>query len=300
MDFRHLEVFRAIASELHFGRAAQKLFMAQPSVSQALQKLEAEVGARLVHRSSRNVQLTPAGTVFLAETARVFAAIDRAVTLTRQAAIGRGGALRIATNYPASRLLLLPLLEDLRQRDSSITTMLRELGSPEQLQALLRGDLDIGLVYGPVSEPGLGSEFLLSVPVVAMVRAGHPLSGEETLLYSDIHRFPYLTGFAEASPVIERAVLSTAAEHGVRLAVTSGSSDLASYQLELETTDSIGFSSQPRGEQSRANGMHIMRLKPVEPLLEIHVAWNLQQSEPLVNTVVERLVQLAESIRGPR
>ncbi|PRY65438.1 DNA-binding transcriptional LysR family regulator [Glaciihabitans tibetensis] len=297
MDFRQLEVFRAIAEELHFGRAAQKLFMAQPSVTQALQKLEADVGARLVHRTSRSVQLTPAGTVFLSEIERVFAAADRAVTLARQAAHGRVGALRIATNYPASRLLLLPLLEDLRRRDTGITTMLRELGSPEQLRALLRGDLDLGLVYGPVDEPGLGSAYLLSVPVVAIVRAGHPLAATEVLSFSDIPRYPYLTGFAAASSVIETAIVAAAAEHGVHLTAASGTTDLASYQLELETTDSIGFSSEQRGEQSRANGMHLLRLGPVEPQLEIHVAWNLQQSEPSVNTVIERLIELAESNR---
>lgn len=297
MEFRQLEVFRAIAEELHFGRAAQKLFMAQPSVSQTLQKLEADVGARLVHRSSRSVQLTPAGTVFLAEIDRVFAAADRAVALARQAGRGRGGALRIATNYPASRLLLLPLLEDLRQRDAGITTMLRELGSPEQLRLLLRGDLDLGLVYGPVDEPGIGSEYLLSVPIVAIVRPGHPLAAADTLSFGDIPRYPYLTGFTASSSVIETAIVATAAEHGVRLTAASGSTDLASYQLELETTDSIGFSSRPRGEQSRANGMHLLRLEPVEPQLEIHVAWNLQHSEPSVNTVIERLIELAESIR---
>ena len=300
MDFRQLEVFRAIAEELHFGRAAQRLFMAQPSVSQALQKLEADVGVRLVHRSSRSVQLTPAGTVFLAEIDRIFAASDRAVTLARQAAHGRNGALRIATNYPASRLLLLPLLEDLRRRDTGITTMLRELGSPEQLHALLRGDLDLGLVYGPVDEPGLGSEYLLDVPVVAIVRAGHPLATGDVLAFDEIARYPYLTGFAASSSAIERAIVDAAAEHGVRLETASEPVDFASYQLELETTDSIGFSSLQRGEQSRANGMHLLRLGPAEPRLELHVAWNLQQSEPSVNTVIERLVQLAKSIRVRR
>jgi DNA-binding transcriptional LysR family regulator len=178
--------------------------------------------------------------------------------------------------------------------------MLRELGSPEQVRALVRGDLDLGLVYGPVDEPGLGSEHLLSVPVVAIVRSGHPLAGRDVLPYDEIPQHPYLTGFATSSSMIETAIIAAAAQHGVRLDASSGPTDLASYQLELETTDSIGFSSQPRGEQSRANGMHLLRLGPAEPTLELHVAWNLQQSEPSVNTVIERLVELAERIRTQR
>ena len=297
MEFRQLEVFRTIAEELHFGRAAQRLFLAQPSVSQMLQKLETDVGVRLVHRSSRNVQLTPAGTVFLAEIDRIFAAADRAVALAQQAATGRGGALRIATNYPASRLLLLPLLEDLRRRDPSITTMLREMGTPDQLRALLRGDLDLGLVYGPVDEPGLASRYLLSVPIVATVRANHPLAAGGVLAFDDIPLYPYLTGFVAASPLVEDTILAAAAAQGVRLKASAGLTDLASYQLELETTDSIGFSSLPRGEQSQANGLRLLRLSPVEPLLEIHVAWNVTNDEPSVNSVIQQLGELAETIR---
>lgn len=299
MEFRHLEVFRVIAEELHFGRAAQRLFLAQPSVSQMLQKLEGDVGVLLVHRSSRSVQLTPAGSVFLAELDRVFAAADRAVALAQQAA-GRGGALRIATNYPASRLLLLPLLEDLRKREPDTTTILREMGSPAQLHALARGDLDLGLVYGPLTEPGITSRYLLSVPVVALVRAGHPLAGTDEVSFEQIARFPYLTGIVSASPIVEGSILAAARAQGVPLRAANSSTDHASYQLEVETTDSIGFSSLPRAEQSKANGLHILRLTPVEPVVEIHVAWNGLNREPSVNSVIESLIELAETLRFAR
>ena len=299
MEFRHLEVFRVIAEELHFGRAAQRLFLAQPSVSQMLQKLEGDVGVLLVHRSSRSVQLTPAGSVFLAEIDRVFAAADRAVALAQQAA-GRGGALRIATNYPASRLLLLPLLEDLRKREPDTTTILREMGSPAQLHALARGDLDLGLVYGPLTEPGITSRYLLSVPVVALVRAGHPLAGTDEVSFEQIARFPYLTGIVSASPIVEGSILAAARAQGVPLRAANSSTDHASYQLEVETTDSIGFSSLPRAEQSKANGLHILRLTPVEPVVEIHVAWNGLNREPSVNSVIESLIELAETLRFAR
>ncbi|GAB3618157.1 hypothetical protein GCM10027416_27140 [Okibacterium endophyticum] len=301
MDFRQLDVFKAIAEELHFGRAAQRLYLSQASVSQSLQKLEADVGARLVHRSSRSVRLTPAGTVFLAEIQRVYAATERAVTLARQAAAGRRGTLRISTNYPASRLLLLPLLEELRRRDPGITTMLREMGSPDQLRSILRGDLDLGLVYGPVVTEGVASAHLLDVPVVATVRHGHPLAGSSTLDFSRIHEYPYLTGFAGGSTLIEDALVSTATGLGAALGRSSSNADLSGYLLELETTDTIGFSSLPRGEQSRANGMHLLRLAPVEPMLQIHAAWNGQAGdEPLVNTVVEQLRRLADGVAEGR
>lgn len=296
MELRQLEVFRTIAAELHFGKAAKRLFIAQASVSQILQKLEDDVGVRLVHRSSRTVQLTPAGTVFLAETDRIFAAVERAISLAQQAA-RRGGSLRIATNYPASRLLLLPLLADLRSREPGMTTMLREMVSPDQLTALSRGDLDLGLVYGPIDEDGIESQFLLSVPVVAMVRAGHPLSNVHEASFGDLSRYLQLTGTDPTSSVIEGAILSASQAQGVALRKAASKTDPASYHLELETTDNVGFASLPRAEQSKANGLHMLRLTPVEPTVDIHVAWNARNSEPLVNSVVGSLVELAESLR---
>lgn len=297
MELRQLEIFRAIAEELHFGRAAQRLFLAQASVSQQLQRLEADVGVRLVYRSSRTVRLTPAGKVFLTEAERVLSAADRAVDRARQVAAGRHGALRIATNYPASRLLLLPLLEDLRAQDPDLSTMLREMGSPDQLRALRRGDLDLALVYGPVDAPGVSSTHLLDVPVVAIVRPGHPFAGRERLRFEELLGYPAMTGYEGGSLVIEDAMVAAAAAHGTRLPRTPSSTDLSGYLLELETSDAIGFCSLPRAEQNRANGMRVLRLDPVEPILPIHVAWSDAVDEPLVNSVVAQLVRLAETVR---
>lgn len=297
MELRQLEVFRAIAAELHFGKAAKKLFIAQASVSQTLQKLEEDVGVLLIHRSSRTVQLTPAGTVFLAEIERIFAAIDRSVSLAQQAA-KRGGSLRIATNYPASRLLLLPLLGELRSREPDMALILREMVSPEQLKALSRGDLDLGLVYGPVDEEGIESQYLLSVPIVALVRAGHPLATAREASFTQIAQYRQLTGTDPTSSVIEGAILSASQTQGVELRRATSRTDPASYQLALETSDDVGFASLPRAEQSQANGLHLLRLTPIEPTVEIHVAWSALNGEPLVNSVVTSLFELAESLRS--
>ncbi len=298
MEFRQLEIFRAIAHELHFGRAAEQLYLAQPTVSQQLRRLEEELGVRLVHRTSRSVSLTPAGTAFLASADRIFATVEHAVRVARQAAAGQQGTVRIAANYPASRLLLLPLLERLRAHSPGLTMMLRELGSPQQFRELHRQDLDVGLVYGPVDEVGLEHVHLLDVPVVAVVRAGHPLAARRELAFADVAAFPYITSFAGGSTVIEDAIVAAAARHGSRFRRSPSPTDLSGHLLELETTDAIGFSSLPRGEQSRANGMHLLRLSPVEPTLELHAAWNPDGDEPFVNTVVAELKRLAEAVDG--
>jgi DNA-binding transcriptional LysR family regulator len=300
MELRQFEVFRAVAEELHFGRAADRLFLGQPTVSQQLRRLEDELGVLLVHRSSRSVRLTPAGTVFLTEVEGILASVERARLVARDAAAGQQGALRIAANYPASRLMLLPLLERLRERIPSMTAKLRELSSGEQLRELRRGDLDLALVYGSVDEPALRSEHLLDVPVVAIVRAAHPLASSGTL---DLARLPGLahsTGFAGGGTIIEDALLEAADRCGIPLRRRPSSADLTGYLLELETTDAIGFSSLPRARQNVANGMRLLRLGPVEPMLGIHAVWRRTEPEPLVNTAIDELLRLAVGHRQPQ
>ncbi|MBU1801647.1 MAG: LysR family transcriptional regulator [Actinobacteria bacterium] len=297
MELRHLEVFRVLAEELHFGRTAQRLFLAQPSVSQQLRRLEDELGVRLVHRTSRSVRLSSAGTAFLAETERVLAAVERARMVARNAAAGEQGVLRMAANYPASRLLLLPLLERLRVRSPGVTTMLRELGSAEQIRELARGDLDLALVYGPIDAPGLFGEHLLDVPVVALMRAQHPLAAREEVTLDEVVSLAYSTGFAGGSTAIEEAIVAAGAQCGVRVRPARSTADLSGYLLELETNDTIAFSSLPRAEHGRAQGMRLARIGPVEPTLGLYAVRADGIDEPLVNSAVGELLQLADERR---
>src|SRR2546429_5837596 len=110
VEFRQLEMFLAIADELHFGRAATRLRVAQASLSEQLVKLERAVGVRLVDRTSHRVALTAAGEVFRAEATQVSAARDRAVEAARAAAAGATGHVRIGFNYPAGQRVLMPAM----------------------------------------------------------------------------------------------------------------------------------------------------------------------------------------------
>ncbi|GAA1538874.1 MULTISPECIES: LysR family transcriptional regulator [Micrococcales] len=297
MEFRQLEIFCAVAEELHFGRAARRVFLSQTSVSEQIQRLEAQLGAMLLHRSSRSVGLTPAGRVLLAEARRLLQARDRTADLVRAAGSGREGALRLATNYPASRMLLLPLLERLSVLLPGVRVTPRELPSDQQVRELVDGDLDLGFVYGPVEAPLLHTEYLLDVPVVAVVRPGHPLAGAGALHLAELPRHRYTTAHIGGMSGIEEALIAAADPVGARVRRTPSATDVTGYLLELETTDTIGFSSLPRGEQSRAQGMHLLRLDP-EPRVPILAAW--RTDEPLVNTVMEVVRALAEQQRGDR
>ena len=297
MELRQIEIFRAIADERHFGRAARRLFLAQASVSGALQRLEAELGVRLVHRTSRRVDLTPAGTAFLAATDDVIAALERAAQAARQASGARTGVLRVASNYPASRRLLLPLIERLRAAAPGIQPVLRELSSGEQVDALARRELELGLLFGPITDGDIVSRALVRMPVVASVRPGHPLAGRGTVSFRDIIAFPYLTGYANGSPGIEHALIAAAASAGIDLPKGRRDMDGSAYQLLIETSDTIGFCSLSRGEQNQAHGLTMLRIGPVEPVLALHAAWSRRVDDERVNFVLGLLDEIASG--GP-
>lgn len=299
MEIRQLEILCAIAEERHFGRAAQRLFLGAATVTQLLQRLESELGVRLVHRTSRKVELTAAGLALQKDATQILAELDRAVRNVRRAAPGADRPLRIATNYPAGRLLLLPLLERLRRRSPQPELLLRELGTPEQLALIQRGELDIGMVYGPVADhPGLRSERLIDVTVMATVRAGHVFAERRSISYPELVGFRCLAGHRNGSTRIAEAVQRAAAHRGVSLDVDCGATDLASHLLEIEAGDAIGFTSEPRARQSVASGLRLLELTPEPPSLSICVVRSTSEDEPMVAAVIDDLRRIATGRRA--
>lgn len=176
MELRHLRYFVAVADELNFTRAAQRLHTAQPSLSQQIRDLENEIGTLLLERSRRKVELTEAGRVFLAEARLVLAQADRAVARARHA--GRQQALTVKIGFvPAAEVTIFPaILPKLRMQFPGVHVELRSLPTMEQEDALLRGDIDIAFMRRPVHMPELHAEVVLTEPLVALMPAGHPLA----------------------------------------------------------------------------------------------------------------------------
>ncbi|UFP95389.1 LysR family transcriptional regulator [Gloeobacter morelensis] len=181
MELRHLKYFLAVAEELHFSRAAEKLHMAQPPLSQQIRVLEAELGVQLFERTRRKVQLTEAGRVFFEEGQRAMAHLEQAVRSTQRAARGESGRLAVGFNSSAAYSVLPAILRAYRQRFAEVELVLRELTTDRQLSELRDGRIDVGFLYLPVEDPALRCEPLLSEPLVVAVGEFHPLAGERSL-----------------------------------------------------------------------------------------------------------------------
>lgn len=192
MELRHLRYFVAVADELNFTRAAQRLHTAQPSLSQQIRDLEDEIGTQLLERSKRKVELTEAGCVFLAEARLVLAQADRAVARARQA--GRDGGLTVRIGFvPAAEVEIFPaVLPKLRMRFPGVNVELRSLPTMEQEEALLRGDIDVAFMRRPVRSPDLFTEVVLTEPIVVLMPTGHPLAVHADIAPSMLDGLPFI------------------------------------------------------------------------------------------------------------
>jgi DNA-binding transcriptional LysR family regulator len=176
IELRHLRYFVAVAEELHFGRAAQRLHIAQPGLSQQIQSLETELGVSLLARTRRRVELTAAGQVFLEEGRRALAQVARAENLARRAASGEIGRLTIGGTESATWVILPELLREFRKRYSNVDLAIREMPSPLQLEALRSGEIDVGFVRPPINTDGVVARTVLEETLGVLLPEGHHLT----------------------------------------------------------------------------------------------------------------------------
>ncbi|KAB7629764.1 LysR substrate-binding domain-containing protein [Stenotrophomonas rhizophila] len=179
IETRLLQQFIAVAEELHFNRAAERLHMAQPPLSQAIRKLEAAVGAPLFERTPRSVALTPAGAAFLETARRTVQSLEEGVAQTRRVAQGMEGHLTLAFINIAPYASLLQALRHFRERNPGIAFTMREATTQEQVNALEQGEVDIGFMRTPgTTTPHLRMQRLLSERICVALPAGHPLAAK--------------------------------------------------------------------------------------------------------------------------
>src|ERR1700761_9673160 len=174
MELRHLRYFVAVAEELHFTRAAERLHIAQPPLSQQIRALEAELGVQLFERTRRSVALTDAGRALLERARELLAATQALPAQLQRIARGEAGQLRIgfSSTLPLPRLLR-TLIADWRRSHPDVALGLREMHSAQQFEALHAGELDVGLVrYNERAPEDIRLQLLRRDPLRLVVPAG--------------------------------------------------------------------------------------------------------------------------------
>ncbi|KRD05179.1 LysR family transcriptional regulator [Mycobacterium sp. Root265] len=193
-----LSCFIAVAEELHFGRAAERLHMTQPPLSRQIQQLETELGVQLIDRTTRSVTLTPAGVAFLPDARRILQLAESAALTVRRVPAGDLGTVVVGFTAASAHAVLPRLLEQTRSILPDVKLELREMVSSVQVEALMSGEIDLGMARPPLKRPGIVSRPLLHEQLVAALPAGHPLTeqgrqltlndldGQDFVMYSPV------------------------------------------------------------------------------------------------------------------
>ncbi|ESA34878.1 family transcriptional regulator [Leptolyngbya sp. Heron Island J] len=210
MELRHLRYFLAVAEELHFGRAAQRLHIAQQPLSRQIRNLEDELGILLFHRTKRRIRLTQAGQVFLQETRKTLAQADHAVVMAQRVGQGVAGQLSIGFTGPMLNRILPTVVREFKQRFPEIHLSLQRLPTNDQVKSLLADEIHVGFLHPPIDASLLKQTVIYQEPMIALLPDFHPLAKDapapisiKSLANESFILFPRQVG-----PVLYDAIIS--------------------------------------------------------------------------------------------
>ncbi|WP_245238566.1 LysR substrate-binding domain-containing protein [Streptomyces sp. MZ04] len=194
---RKLRYFVAVAEDLHFSRAAGRLFVTQQALSKQIRELEDDIGVRLLRRTTRSVELTPAGEVLLAAARRSLAELDAGVEAALAANRGESGTVKLGFVIGAALELTSPILAEFGRRHPRIRLDMREYGFADPSAGLADGSSEVAFVRLPISAPDIESEPLFVEPLVAALPSGHRWAGRSSIPVAEMTGEPLVVGRTE-------------------------------------------------------------------------------------------------------
>lgn len=291
IELRHLRYFVAVAEELHFGRAAERLHMAQPPLSQQIRQLEDELGFALFYRTKRVVQLTEAGQIFLDEIRPLFRQLDRAIQRGQLASRGEVGQLVIGFVSSSMYNVLPRILQTFRNQVPGVTLTLAELTTDQQIQQLSDGEIDVGLMRPPVDNPQFDTLLLLQESLVVALPAAHPLARQTTLALNTLAAEPFILFPRPLAPGLYDQIIS--------LCQTAHFSPVVAQEaVQMQTIISLvaaemGIAIVPASIQNlQRTGVEYRSINTQTPQASILLVWRHGDPSP----IVQRFVQVAQQI----
>lgn len=201
IELRHLRYFLAVAETLHFTRAAQQLHLAQPALSQQIRRLETLLGHALFVRTTRGVQLTPAGELLAQRARATLARVDDDLAQVRRVGRGEEGTLSVGFSGSVMFTELPAVIRRFRKSYPNVELQLREMWTAVQMEALRDGSLDLGFLRDGEGGEGLATETLLRERYVAVLPETHPLATKKALRVADLRDQPFVLFAREMGPL---------------------------------------------------------------------------------------------------
>jgi len=295
MELRHLRYFIAVADELHFGRAAARVHIAQPAVSRQIRTLEQEIGLNLFERDRRRVALTAAGAAFLEEARSILEHLERAVVTAHRAARGEIGSLRIGYVPAVVHTGLPEILRAFRKRFPRVEVRLQEMNPAIQVEALLAERVDVGFVRGPIDEPALASTTVLKEPLVGVLPSGHRLRSHKRLGLAMLAKDPFVFQARSRGPGSHDDILTVCRRAGFSPQIVQEGSftDLLSL-----VASGAGVAIVPASLQAIRRAGVLFRPLRERPMTQLDMVWRKDAAMPVLREFLEHVQRLgARGIR---
>lgn len=286
MELRHLRYFVAVAEELHFGRAAKRLFMAQPPLSQQIRQLEDEIGTPLFIRANRRVQLTAAGTAFLDEARIILARVEQAVSSAQRA--GRGETGWFGVGFVASAIYdVLPrILRRFREQFPDVELVLTEVPGVEQCKALHEKRIHAGFSRLPIPEEGIILEPVTHDTLMIALPAGHKLASCRELRLRELSSEVFILYPSEPESNYTSYMLRLCVEAGFTPNVVQKTGNI---QTAVSLVDAgVGIAIVPASAKNlRREGVVYRRLVDPIPTIDLTLSYRIDDPSPILPHFIE-------------
>ena len=285
MELRQLKYFVAVAEELNFRRAAEKLYMQQPPLSRQIQQLEMELGVKLFHRTKRSVALTEVGKAFLDEARLTLAQAQRAINTVKTKS-----TLTIGFSICAFDRVIPDLIHQFRQQYPETEVNLTEMSKAKQIAALLNRQIDLGFCYAPIAQSELESLTILSEPLTVVLPIEHPLAQREQIELRSLGDEFFILCPREFKPDVRQQIEQLCTNAGFKLKIAQEASP---PEVQLRLVESgMGISLMAAGSQSRhqAKVAYIPVVDPV-PKLEITAVWHRKNRSLILDKLHQLLIK---------
>ncbi|NAT76065.1 LysR family transcriptional regulator [Dickeya dadantii] len=291
IELRHLRYFVAVAEELHFGRAAEKLHISQPPLSQQIQALEEQIGAQLLERNNRNVRLTQAGELFLKEAWAIINQVNQAAERAARIQRGEIGELNIGftSSAPFVKQVSRSLLQ-FRQSYPEVHIQMLEINTKQQIEPLLDGKLDLGVMRNNPLPETLRHQLLLHEPMVAVVHEEHPLAAAPGghISIQQLASEPFVFFAREVGTALYDEVLTLLKKYGITPYITQEVGEAMTI-IGL-VSSGLGVSLLPASfRRIRVDGVKYLSLQEKDAISEM---WLVTHQHRPLNTAAQMLITL--------
>lgn len=288
MELRHLRYFVAVAEELHFGRAAERLHMAQPPLSQQIRKLEDELGVQLFQRTQRRVQLTEAGQIFLQGARQMLAQAEQTVAAARRAGRGEIGSLTVGFVGSASYEILPAIMRRFHAWLPDVELILRELTTAQQVRALHEQRIQVGILRPPVASAGLAIKTFLKESLMIALPENHPLAGLPRIALSKLASERFIVFPRRLGPGLYQQIIDLCQQAGF-------SPQIAQEAIQMQTilglvASGVGVALIPASAQPlRSDGVVYSEIEAANSFVEMAVAWREDETAPTLHVFLDAI-----------